>query len=240
MPLAAGLVLGVVVAALNSHLDVRSASASRHGLILAVSWWLVPPTVLYLAAQLPFVSVLTPGYARSALPGMALALGWLIGRLDPDTARRIVVTIVVIVSMLLSGGRWHGSEDWRGAALAVNRLASPATPVLVHTAYTQSRYLQLFDDPEQRSFLLSPLSRYPFEGRIILMPYLLSEQTERYLQALSERVLTDARRFILVTRYPIVPYREWLDGRLKPHGFSSRVIGFFGQVEVVFFEHRLN
>jgi hypothetical protein len=47
--------------------------------------------------------------------------------------------------------------------------------------------------------------------------------------------LIDVDRFLLVTRYPQVPFRDWLDGRLTPEGYGSRVIGTFGVIQVIEF-----
>jgi hypothetical protein len=42
--------------------------------------------------------------------------------------------------------------------------------------------------------------------------------------------------FFLVTRYPFVPFRAWLDGRLAPEGWHSEVVGKFGVIEVISFK----
>ena len=47
--------------------------------------------------------------------------------------------------------------------------------------------------------------------------------------------LAGVDRFLLVTRYPQVPFRDRLDGRLRPEGYSSKMIGTFGVIQVIEF-----
>jgi hypothetical protein len=47
--------------------------------------------------------------------------------------------------------------------------------------------------------------------------------------------LAGVDRFLLVTRDTLVPFRDWLDGRLTPEGYTSRVIGTFGVIQVIEF-----
>ena len=47
--------------------------------------------------------------------------------------------------------------------------------------------------------------------------------------------LAGVDRFLLVTPDPRVPFRDWLDGRLAPEGYTSRVIGTFGVIQVIEF-----
>lgn len=234
--LAAGFLLGIVLALTTTAVSFRRPVAAPGAAPLAATWAIGPPILLFAVAQLPFFSVLSPAYARSALPGLALLVGWIIRGLEPPPARRIVTSVVVILSLLLSGGRWHDQEDWRGAAEAVNGLIDdPRTPVLVHPAFTESRLIELFDNPEQRSWLLAPLSRYPVAGKVIPLPYDFNRESEAYLEQVVRNDLSEASRFILLTRYPFVPYHRWLDGRLRADGFESRDAGNFGIIQVVVF-----
>ena len=73
-------------------------------------------------------------------------------------------------------------------------------------------------------------------GRIIAMPYTLDGPAYAYLQGIMDRILVHAKRFLLVTRYPFVPYRTWLDGRLGPLGYRSRLVGTYGTIEIILFQ----
>ena len=67
------------------------------------------------------------------------------------------------------------------------------------------------------------------------MPYVLDDAARDYLEGLVTGELAGVDRFLLVTRYPQVPFRDWLDGRLRPEGYTSRVIGTFGVIQVIEF-----
>jgi hypothetical protein len=73
-------------------------------------------------------------------------------------------------------------------------------------------------------------------GRVTLMPHALDEPgVHGYLEGLVTSELADVDRFLFITRYADLPYKDWLDGRLGPEGFSSRVLGRFGVIAVVEF-----
>ncbi len=105
-------------------------------------------------------------------------------------------------------------EDWRGTAAFERAHADPDTVVLLHPALVESAQLDWFSDPEKRSYLLSVESYYPMDGRVLPMPYVLDSEARAYLEGLVTDELAGEDRFLLVTRYPLVPFREWLDGRL--------------------------
>jgi hypothetical protein len=73
-------------------------------------------------------------------------------------------------------------------------------------------------------------------GALIPLPYTLSRPAERYFEDLVSDELADDDRFLLITRYPSVPYKEWLDGRLEHEGWTRRSVGMFGTIEVVRYE----
>jgi hypothetical protein len=64
---------------------------------------------------------------------------------------------------------------------------------------------------------------------------MLDDRSRDYLEGLVTGRLAGVDRFLLVTRYPQVPFRDWLDGRLRPEGYTSRVIGTFGVIQVIEF-----
>ena len=189
-------------------------------------------------------SLLAPRYFVSTLPALALLVGWGLRTIGPPRARAIAATTVVVVALLSTGGLQHSSasqevsyEDWRGAARAEQTIVGNThIPVLVHTAYVESARISWLTRLETRSYLLSPLSIYPMTGRIIAMPYTLDGPAYAYLQGIMDRILVHAKRFLLVTRYPFVPYRTWLDGRLGPLGYRSRLVGTYGTIEIILFQ----
>ena len=150
-------------------------------------------------------------------------------------ARRIVASVLAILAVVVSASPLKDFEDWRGAAVEVNANVTPAEPVLLHPALVESAQLDWFNDPERRSYLLSPISYYAMSGKPIPMPYFLTDDVKPYLESVVESHLLGASEFLLVTRYPAVPYQEWLDGRLDHLGWSSQILGRFGQIQVIRF-----
>jgi hypothetical protein len=69
-------------------------------------------------------------------------------------------------------------------------------------------------------------------GRVTPMPYVLDGAARGYLEGLVTGELAGVDRFLLITRYTQVPYRDWLDGRLTPEGYRSTVIGTFGVITI--------
>ena len=80
---------------------------------------------------------------------------------------------------------------------------------------------------------MSPTSLYSFEGEIVPLPYTETPAAKGYLAQLTRDRLTDLDRFLIVTNYREVPFRVWLTGRLGDDGWTSRVVGTFGAIEVI-------
>ena len=126
-------------------------------------------------------------------------------------------------------------EDWRGAVAFAGAITDTDTLVLVHPAFVESAQPDWLDDPERRSYLLSPLSYYPLDAETVLLPFVLDPAAETYLAGVVDAELGDRDRFLIVTNYADVPFTAWLDGRLGPQGWTSRVVGGFGEIQVIEF-----
>jgi hypothetical protein len=214
---------------------VAPVAARSSTLVLLGTWLLFPVVTLFLVSTLTPVDFLSPRYFASVAPAIALLAGWAIASLQPAAVRRLVAFALAILSVLAFGGLLKNGEDWRGTAAFERAHADPDTVVLLHPALVESAQLDWFSDPEKRSYLLSVQSYYPMEGDVVPMPYMLDNQSRDYLEGLVTAQLAGVDRFLLVTRYPQVPFRDWLDGRLRPEGYTSRVIGTFGVIQVIEF-----
>ncbi len=233
--LVASLFLGSLIARTRGPLRISPVPARPSTLVLLGSWILFPIVTLFLVSALTPLTFLSPRYYVSAAPAAALLAGWAIAALQPATARRAIAMVLVLLSVLAFGGALKNGEDWRGAAAFERAHAGPDTIVLLHPALVESAQLDWFTDPVRRSYLLSVTSYYPIDGRVMPMPYILDADARAYLEGLVTGPLSDADRFLLVTRYPQVPFREWLDGRLTASGYRSRVIATFGVIQVIEF-----
>jgi mannosyltransferase len=231
-----GVFLGVVLARMQGRVWLSLPQAVPSSLLLLVSWLLIPSIALFAISDLTSVTLLSSRYFASVTPAGAALAGWAIASIEPAAARRIVATLLAILSLLAYGGYLKNGEDWRDAAGFERANADPGTVVLLQPGLIESEQLDWFDDPERSSYLMAVDSYYPLEGRVTLLPLSLADPgAHEYLDGLVTTELAGAARFLYVTRNPALPYRDWLDGRLGPLGFESRVLGQFGVVSVVEF-----
>jgi len=224
---------GALAARAIGRLDVQPASARDGGLLLVIGSFLGPPSALFIISLFSDTSVFQDRYLLAAAPGLASFTGWLIGWLRPARARAVVVTALILAGLLVFGGRTHGHDGWREAAIRVGELVDdPATPVLLQGGLVESGQRDWLEDPERAQYLMAPLSPYPMEGEPIPLPYVMTDVAESYLEDLVAERLDDEDMFVVVMRYPFVPFVLWLEARLKPAGFRHSFDGGFGQIEV--------
>lgn len=228
------LTLGGLAARATGSISIEPRPLGRANTVLVISWLIVPLAVLMGISFFSPVQFLSLRYTLMAAPAGALAVAWVIRSVREASARRVIAAAFAILSVLAVSGALK-TEDWRGAAASVQMLADEHSVVLVQPGLLESTQLDWFDDPENRSYLLAPLSYYPMPGRIELLPYGLNAQSERFLIDRLGQFETGAARIVIVTRYPDSPFRSWLEGRLGVAGWKSSLIGQFGTVEVVSF-----
>ena len=145
-----------------------------------------------------------------------------------------MAAVLALLSVLGFGGALKNGEDWRGAATFERANADAGTIVLLHPGLIESAQLDWFEDPERLSYMTAVTAYYPMTGRITLLPHALDEPgVHGYMEDLVTSQLEGADRFLFITRYPDLPYKDWLDGRLLSEGFTSRVLGRFGVISVV-------
>ena len=233
--LVASVFLGSLLASTQDRVRIAPVHARSSTFVLLAGWLMIPVVTLFLVSALTPVKFLSPRYFASAGPAIALLAGWGIASLEPAAARRIVAAVLAIMSVLAFGGRLKNAEDWRSAAAFERNHADPSTIVLLHPELVESAQLDWFSDPEKRSYLLSVQSYYPMEGQVTPMPYRLNNESRGYLEGLVTGELAGVDRFLLVTRDETVPFRDWLDGRLSPEGYTSKEIGTFGVIKVIEF-----
>jgi 4-amino-4-deoxy-L-arabinose transferase-like glycosyltransferase len=229
--LVAGTLAGILVArAIGSRIDPVRPRADVPALIL--TWVVVPPLLVFIAARATQTSVFTPRYILSAAPGLALAAGWSLRSLRAPQARRAAALTLALVALLANLDPSHGDQDWIGAIGRVNSMITdPSTPVLFQGGFTESAQIDWLTDPERASYLDAPLAYYPVRGRVSPLPLSLTSAAQPYLEGLAGLVRSSARFFVVTVYYP---FDDWLDGRLAD--FSRQSVGTFGIVKVTLFE----
>ena len=210
--------------------------------ILILSWWLCQPLSLFAVSVISGSSVFVARYYSLALAGTALAAAMWAGRSLPRGAWKPAAAILGIGALVL-GGQWNRlwpanhKSDWRGAALEVRRLAAgPAIPVICPSPFVEARPPVWTPEYRLPGFLYSHLAVYPLRGRILLFPFDDSPQAESNAARLAASTLTQAGGFAIYGGAGQAGFWwKWLAARPELAGWSSRRIGDFGDVTVIWF-----
>lgn len=242
--LGASLLIGLLV----SVLVFGACRATLVGLpcstwLLLVGGVAIPVFVLYLVARLTPFETFVPRYFLTAVPALALLIGWIVRSLEPARARIIVGTAIVLVSIISFGkipvnqlASLQG-EDWRSAAALVRAAGiSQSTPVLIRVGLIESARVRWDINVDPDSPLLSPISKYPVPGRVVLVPYGFDPEAAKYLEDVYSRVLTPVDTFVLIARNgAMVP---WLRGWCLGHGFTTTKMGNPEGITVLLFQRQ--
>jgi mannosyltransferase len=238
-----GLLISVFVC---GRCTANLAEGSRSAWVLLAGWLTVPIFILYVVARFTPFETFVPRYFLTAVPALALLIGWMVRSLEPARARIVVATAITVISIVsFRGGLLHPSksvheEDWRSAAALV-RAAGIAedTPVLIRVGLIDSVKVRWDLNIDHDSPLLSPISKYPLPGRIVLLPYKLDPDAVNYMQEVYSRVLRPVDAFVLVARNrdgeSMIP---WLRGWFLGQGFAASAMGHPDGITVLLFRRQ--
>ena len=227
------IALGAVAARAWGSRDVQIRRLDEGAAALAIAWWIVPPTALYLITRTSSTTLFEPRFFFFAIPGLALVVGSAVGAVGSSRARSVIAVAIAIGAFWGFSSKTHSGDKWREAAARERSVANAATVVLFRPNFIESAQIDWLRQPDKRPYLLSETSPYPMTGRIVLIPYALTPAAQRYLDPVVEQVRTVAR-FILVNDRG--GFRPWLEGRLP--GFSAREFDDGGLVSVVVFQRK--
>lgn len=239
--LSGALFLGVLLARTQGPVSLSMPRAQRSSLILFVSWLVIPSFTLFAISTFTPITLLAPRYFASVTPAVAALAGWALASVEPALARRFVIAVLALLSVLGGGGVLKNGEDWRGAAAFERANADAGTIVLLHPGLIESKQLDWFADPERLSYMTAVPSYYPMVGRVTLLPYVIDDPgVHAFMEGLVTSQLEGVDRFLLITRYRDLPYKDWLDGRLATDGFRSSVLAEFGLISVIEYQRDLS
>jgi hypothetical protein len=231
------LAAGLAAVAGRARAAPDAPRAGRAELGLLVVWAAATPIGLYLVSLVIGAGVLGPQRVNQSAPAIALLAAYGIRRLGPAQARRIVVVVMVIVSVILGATARQYTDDWRGAMrYASDVAADPTSPVLVRSGLVQASRVEWLTDPDLAPITIAPANVYLTSGEPVPLPYGVTESERDYLE---RDVVPIAGS---VTRLPVVswsvddPVLPWLEGRLRAEGFEVRELRHFGSVVVAVFE----
>ena len=240
--LVVGFLIGWLIArAIEKRLSLARANTNSWDRALVVAWWAIPPVTLYVISVSTGTALFQSRYYLSGAPALALIMAWMISRLSPERARRVVVVAVVLLSVLVLPERTGArDEGWRSALNETNRLStSGQTPVLIRTALAEARQQSWLSQPERVSYLLSPVSFYPIKGRAFALPLFLNPSSRAYLDELVSNVLIHSDRFLVVSRESD-PLEPWFEVKMEPFRFHPTYAKSYGNLYLTMFERTPN
>jgi len=232
-----GMAAGIAFVAGRVRLESDAPVPQPAGLALVWVWAAAPPIILFLISWLMDADVLGPQHVTQSAPAIALLAACAIRRLGPPQVRRIILVLMVIVSLILGASHRQYTDDWRGAIHYSNGLVDASDPVLVRSGLVQSGHADWLLDADRAVLLLTPVEVYPTKGRPVVLPYGLSADERRYLEAEVVPIAEPASRFSVISLSSVGdPVLPWLQGRLRSAGFELRQRQTFGSVVVALFE----
>jgi 4-amino-4-deoxy-L-arabinose transferase-like glycosyltransferase len=215
-----GVSIGVLLAATQGGLAVRWPPARSGFIPLCVCWIAVPITILVATTLLSDADIALARYALVSAPAIALLLGCALETVTPPAARRIIAISMAIV-VVLAVGRAHHAVDWRGSMDATRGVSDPQSLVIVQSGFTESNQSAWLADPERRSFLLAPLSLYPVEGNVVLLPLDPNVQEENEVRREIVSALPDASNVVLINGGSL---ERWVREMLGPDGWQEQQV----------------
>jgi 4-amino-4-deoxy-L-arabinose transferase-like glycosyltransferase len=231
------LAAGLAAVAGRVRADPDAPRAGRAELGLLVVWAVATPIGLYVVSLAIGAGVLGAQRVNQSAPAIALLAAYAIRRLDPAQARRIVVVVMVIVSVLLGATARQYTDDWRGAMRYASDLASdPSTPVLVRSGLVQASEVDWLTDPARSPITIAPAEVYLTTGTPVPLPFGVTASERSYLEREIVPIAESVSRFPVVTWSVEDPVLPWLEGRLRAEGFEVRELRRFGSVVVALFE----
>jgi Dolichyl-phosphate-mannose-protein mannosyltransferase len=209
---------------------------------LIAGWWLCQPLCLGALSQFTAASVFVPRYLALSLPGAALAATAAASRFIP-AARWKRAAAILAIGALAWLGQWrhvwpaHHNSDWRGAAHEVNRLATPATPVICPSPFVEAMPPVWHPGYPLSGFLYAHLAVYPVRGRIYGFPFASSAEADEFAQRLTADVLARSDRFVIYGWLPQANFwMDWFRQRPELAEFQVTLLGPYRDVEVILFE----
>jgi hypothetical protein len=242
-PLLVGsVVLALTISSLGGYRPLAGFQLQRINAALLATWIMLPPGVLFLTSVIFIPGLFAERYYLASAPAIALGAGAFIAGFPTERVRRTIAGSIAICAVLVYGVQERfsrGLHDWRAASAAISaQVKDSSTPVLVISGFTESRNLEVLHDPVYAEVLYAPIVRYPIPGEVVRLPIAADTAVYSYLEDVVSRQVAGHRRFLLmgINSFSTREYVSWLSGRLRPTGFTSRLLGEYGGIQVTAFE----
>ena len=91
----------------------------------------------------------------------------------------------------------HGGEGWREAARLESGMAAEDTPVLCPSPFVEAQPPVWTSGYQLPGFLYANLAHYPLRGKALLLPFVESPESDRFMAQLLASRLVPAGKFLL-------------------------------------------
>jgi Dolichyl-phosphate-mannose-protein mannosyltransferase len=227
-------IIGGLLAGRSLRLEPSAAAMERSGAVLLLGWFLVPVAVLLLLALVSSIKLLEGRYLLMAAPAAVILAAIAIRSVEPARARRIVLLVFVILSILDLASPVK-SGDFRAAADAVRSAADDRSVVLVRSGFQESVQPDWYTDPTRRGLLTAATDYYPVPGTVVPLPANLDPTTLDLARAQVDHAMTTADQIVVVTLSGS-PYGPWLDQYMADRGWEGESVGEVNLFTITIFE----
>lgn len=231
----------LLIAAGTKRIDLHGPVDSW-GAFLSLSSGVVPLLVLYGVSAATPTNVFVERYRLVAIPGIALAWGLVVSRIDSRVLRTLVCVALVSIAgyQYLSSpyGRRH-KWSWRYALeLAEKNAAFDHAPVLICSDFPSSDYYPMpTGESLKDSSFFTPLSYYKLSVPVVGLPRALNEQAMRLGTEFVQQAALRHERFLAMAWVPSYDTLHWLNS-IASETHEVRVLGQPDSVVVLEFTPR--
>ena len=159
--------------------------------MLLGGWLLIPSATLFGLSFLTPVQLLGTRYFMMIAPAAAILAATFIGGLEPPRARRIVVLVIVLISVVDVVSRYK-SGDIRSAIALADTVADDRTVTFLGYGFQESLQPTWYDDEVRKGLLTAPASYYPLPGHVVALPTDLTDGNGAVARAEIERAIASA------------------------------------------------
>jgi hypothetical protein len=228
------IVLGSVLAWwAGHHVSIRPATIESSTAILVLSGMLIPVVTLAALAIFTPLRLVETRYTMASAPFAAVFCAGVIRSLHPRQVRWFVCICLAILAIVGLTTPSKRLDEWRWAADRSNALTDADTAVLIRGGLVESADVSWFNDPERASYLMAPMSYYPFEGDIVPLPYNFTDESKAYVNAKLAALPPSVDRIVVVCGALGVNLEKYIQGRLEATGWTLIDESGQGQLLVV-------
>jgi len=223
------ILLGVaLIAGATRKIDLDTP-IDRWTLLLCASSCLVPIFILYGVTSGTATNVFVERYRLVAVPGIALAWGWILSRIDSRLIRVLFCVAVVSSSAyryLSSPVSGHHGYTWKYALqLAEQNASVDHAPVLICSDFPNADYVPMPAPADVKaSGLFTPLSYYRLSVPVVGLPRALNEEAMRVGSDFVLQARLRRQRFLALAWGPSYPTMLWLTN-ISADAYDVRTLG---------------